>query len=201
MQENEKNRIDECVILAQKGDSEGFEFLWGYFAPRVKSYLSCRINQKSDADDLLSEIFIKVFSKINTYDQSKGAFSTWIFTITRNVLIDYFGSGVGTVQWLDESSMSDLERSGQIQSIYSQFQNSLEDLEKNADNKESLILKIENLLDELPTQYAELIRLKFFFGMENKEIAALKSKTEGNIRVTLHRALAQAQKMIKRMNL
>jgi len=201
MQENEKNKIDECVVLAQKGASEGFEFLWDYFAPRVKSYLSCRINHKSDADDLLSEIFIKVFGKINTYDQTKGAFSTWIFTITRNVLIDYFGSGINTVQWLDETSMSDLERSGQIQSIYSQFQNSLEDLEKNADNKESLILRIENLLDELPKQYAELIRLKFFFGMENKEIAALKSKTEGNIRVSLHRALAHAQKMLKRMNL
>jgi RNA polymerase sigma-70 factor (ECF subfamily) len=200
MQENEKNKIDECVVLAQKGASEGFEFLWDYFAPRVKSYISCRINHKSDADDLLSEIFIKVFGKINTYDQTKGAFSTWIFTITRNVLIDYFGSGIHNIQWVDEVSMGDLERSGQIQSIYSQFQNSLEDLEKNADNKENLILKIENLLDELPNQYAELIRLKFFFGMENKEIAALKSKTEGNIRVSLHRALAYAQKMLKRIN-
>jgi len=201
MQDPEKKLIDDNVVLAQRGHSEGFDFLWHYYAPRIRSYISCRINQKNDADDLVSEIFIKAFSKIDSFDVEKAAFSTWLFTITKNVLIDYFGSFNLQIHWLDSSSMEDMERQGQIKSMFNQFESSVEELDTRADNHEELIKKIEDVLDQLPKQYAELIRMKFFFNMDNKEIASIKSKTQGNIRVALHRALQHAEKLIKGLNL
>ncbi len=200
MDNQDKHTISANVALAKQGVEEGFEFLWEYFAPRVKSYLSCRINQKSDADDLLSDIFIKVFNGIGSYNQDKASFSTWIFTITKNVLIDYFGSLSHKIQWLDEAGLQEMENYGHAHSIYEQFQSSVDELETRTDNHDQLLGKISDILDQLPKQYAELIRLKFFFGLENKEIAAMQSKTQGNIRVTMHRALAYAEKIVKKIN-
>jgi len=201
MQNQDKSIIDANVLMAKQGDNDGFEFLWSYFAPRVKSYVSCRINQKGDADDLLSDIFVKVFNKIESYNQGKGSFSTWVFTITKNVLIDYFGSLNHKIQWLDEAGLQEMENYGQAHSIYEQFQSTIEELEIKSDNHDILLGKIADILDQLPKQYAELIRLKFFFGLENKEIAVMQSKTQGNVRVALHRALAYAEKMVKKLNL
>ena len=201
MQDQDKQTIAANVTLAKEGISDGFEFLWEYFAPRVKSYIICRINQKSDADDLLRDIFIRVFNKIDTFNEEKASFSTWLFTITKNVLIDYFASFNHKIQWLDESGMLEMERYGQTHSIWDQFQSTVEELENKSEDQSILLDKIELVLDQLPKQYAEIIRLKFFFNMDNKEIAQTQSKTPGNVRVALHRALALAAKLVKKMNI
>ena len=201
MQDQDKSAIEANVVLAKQGISDGFEFLWEYFAPRVKSYISVRINQKGDADDLLSDIFIKVFSKIDTFNQEKASFSTWLFTITKNVLIDYFASFNHKIQWFDEVGMQEMERYGKAHSIWDQFQSTIEELENKSEDQTVLLAKIELVLDQLPKQYAEIIRMKFFFGMDNKEIAQTQSKTQGNVRVALHRALALAAKLVKKMNI
>ncbi len=57
---------------------------------KVMSYIRARIQGHADAEDLCSDVFEKVFLKIGDYDSTKSSLSTWIFTITRNTVIDFF---------------------------------------------------------------------------------------------------------------
>ncbi|MCQ2530035.1 MAG: sigma-70 family RNA polymerase sigma factor [Lachnospiraceae bacterium] len=60
------------------------------YRDKVYGYIRGRINSSLDAEDLAADVFVKVFEKIDSFDESKASISTWIFTITRNTLIDYY---------------------------------------------------------------------------------------------------------------
>lgn len=57
---------------------------------KILGYILSQVNDYNLAEDLCSDVFVKVYEKIDTFNSSKASFSTWIFTITRNKLIDYY---------------------------------------------------------------------------------------------------------------
>lgn len=65
------------------------EELYREYYPKVLGYIRNRIVQKDDAEDLAQTVFLKVYSKTDTFDETKSSVSTWIFNIMRNTLIDY----------------------------------------------------------------------------------------------------------------
>ena len=64
--------------------------LYTEFRPKVLSYIRSRVNSAEDAEDLCEDVFEKAFRAADRYDPDKAARGTWIFTITRNTVIDYF---------------------------------------------------------------------------------------------------------------
>ncbi len=64
--------------------------LYRDFHDKVYGYIYNRINNPHDAEDLTSCVFMKVFDKLNDFDPKKASISTWIYTISRNTLTDYF---------------------------------------------------------------------------------------------------------------
>ena len=60
------------------------------YSGKVMGYIRARIRSSAEAEDLHSEVFEKVLKKIGEFDPSKASLNTWIFTITRNTVIDYF---------------------------------------------------------------------------------------------------------------
>ena len=59
------------------------------FYPKVYQYLVNRMGSIHDAEDLAQTVFLKVCTKLDTFDREKSSLSTWIFNITRNTLIDH----------------------------------------------------------------------------------------------------------------
>lgn len=57
---------------------------------KVCGYIRSKINNAQDAEDLAADAFVKVYEKLDTFDETKASLSTWIYTITRNTLTDYF---------------------------------------------------------------------------------------------------------------
>ena len=57
---------------------------------KVSSYIRGKLDNHHDAEDLVSQVFEKVYGKIHTFDESKASLSTWIYTITRNTVTDYY---------------------------------------------------------------------------------------------------------------
>ena len=60
------------------------------FRPKVRAYVRSKIRDPHDAEDLVSAVFAKVVQKLNTYDPAKASLSTWVYTITRNTVTDFF---------------------------------------------------------------------------------------------------------------
>jgi RNA polymerase sigma-70 factor (ECF subfamily) len=60
-----------------------------YF-PKVYNYIFYRLLSKEQTEDLVSDVFLKVVSHLNSYKADKASFGTWIFTIARNTLADFY---------------------------------------------------------------------------------------------------------------
>lgn len=66
------------------------EEIYQEYHTKVLRYIQSRVNDYHLAEDLCSDVFVKVYEKLNTFNSKKASLSTWIFTITRNRLIDYY---------------------------------------------------------------------------------------------------------------
>ena len=60
------------------------------FQPKVRAYVRGKIRDPHDAEDLVSAVFMKVVQKLDSFDPAKASVSTWVYTITRNTVTDYF---------------------------------------------------------------------------------------------------------------
>ena len=60
------------------------------FQPKVRAYVRGKIHDPHDAEDLVSAVFMKVVQKLDSFDPAKASVSTWVYTITRNTVTDYF---------------------------------------------------------------------------------------------------------------
>lgn len=89
------NRQDENEIcrrliasVAQNRDRAAFAELFDRLAPRIKSFMLRKGTSPEQAEDLVQEAMITVWTKAGLYDQAKGTVATWVFTIARNIRID-----------------------------------------------------------------------------------------------------------------
>lgn len=57
---------------------------------KVSAYVREKVENHHDAEDLVSQVFEKVYGKLHTFDEAKASLSTWIYTITRNTVTDHF---------------------------------------------------------------------------------------------------------------
>ncbi|WP_210204703.1 sigma-70 family RNA polymerase sigma factor [Mycoplana dimorpha] len=78
-----------CAVGSRR-DIDAYEVLFRHFAPRVKAYMARMGGDSQLAEELMQETMIAVWNKADRFDPSKGAASTWIFTIARNLRIDAF---------------------------------------------------------------------------------------------------------------
>lgn len=74
--------------VGKKRDRDAFITLFRYFAPRLKSWLMGKGASDSTAEEIVQNTMTSVWEKAKSYDPSRAAASTWIFTIARNKQID-----------------------------------------------------------------------------------------------------------------
>ena len=119
---------------------------------KVCGYIRSKINSAQDAEDLAADVFVKVFEKLGSFDESKASLSTWIYTITRNTLTDYFRTRKVFAE-IPETMETDT---------------SVEDNVCNAEMLETLAKALETL-DE---RERDIIILRFYSGKPLKQITA-----------------------------
>lgn len=71
---------------------EVVQALYNQFSQKVFRYILSRVHNYTDAEDLRSEVFVRVMANFERYDSKKATYSTWIYTIARNIVNDYFRS-------------------------------------------------------------------------------------------------------------
>lgn len=74
--------------VVQHRDVAAYEQIFRYFAPRVKTYMAKLSADGQSAEELMQETMVAVWNKAASFDPERGALSTWIFTIARNLRID-----------------------------------------------------------------------------------------------------------------
>ena len=93
------------------------ERIYLQFSGKVTGYLQARLHNMAAAEDLCAEVFEKALRKQDGYDPEKSSLGTWIFTITRNTLIDYYRRQKPNDE-LDENLADETEIAAMMQMSY-----------------------------------------------------------------------------------
>jgi RNA polymerase sigma factor (sigma-70 family) len=80
---------DLLATVGRNQDRQAFQRLFEHFAPRLKSYVMRLGTAADQAEEITQEVMVNVWRRADRYDRTLAAASTWIFTIARNVRIDF----------------------------------------------------------------------------------------------------------------
>lgn len=87
---DQSDRSDDDLVAAAQRDSNAFAPLYARYQPRVYAFALRRLGDADRADDVTSQVFVRVLKALPTYRAGKHteSFQAWLFTITRNVVTD-----------------------------------------------------------------------------------------------------------------
>lgn len=168
--------IENSKIAPAEYESTAVSFgdLYEEHLSGVYKFVYYRVGDKDTSEDLTSDIFNKALTGFSTYDSRKASFSTWIYSIARNTVIDYYRKQSREKKLVDESPA---------------------DVPSGADSPDRQLAKSEEYrklrecLLKLKTQEQEIIALKFSSEMTNREIAAVTGLSDTNVGTILCRVI------------
>jgi len=86
----EDQQTGALVRRCLDGDAAAWEEIVRLHQRRIYNFCYRFTNSADNADDLTQEVFIKIYRTLSSYAVEKGAFTTWLTTLTRNLLVDHF---------------------------------------------------------------------------------------------------------------
>jgi RNA polymerase sigma-70 factor, ECF subfamily len=160
-----------------------FGRLYDRYVKAIYRFIYYKTHHKETAEDLTSKTFIKALSKFNSFEAEKGNFTTWLYQIARNTVIDFYRTKKNNLNiediW-DLSDYKDIERDAHISQ-------QLEDVKKH--------------LNTFSAEQREIIILRVWEDLSYQEIAQITGKTEENCRVSFSRAIAKLRSSISIISL
>jgi RNA polymerase sigma-70 factor, ECF subfamily len=184
--EDYQNKTDKELVELSLINSDDFVFLIKRYEDKLLRYIF-RISSfsKEDAEDILQDVFIKVYQNLNYFDQ-KLKFSSWLYRITHNQVINQYRKNKARPQleWqVDDELINNLKSSFDINKEFDQ---------------QLLQLEVKNILDKLDYKYAEVLILKFLEEKSYKEISDIIQKPEGTVATLINRAKKQFAKELNK---
>jgi len=171
----ENSQKERVLVEKAKNNPDAFSELYDLYFSKIFHYVSWRTGNKSDTEDLVSDIFTKVLNKINSFKWQKGAtFSSWLFRIAYNTLTDYYRAKRKR-SYVNIDDLPEIEAD--------------EILPDETHDRQQLFKKLYQMIQELPDRQAEIITMRFFTGMKNKEIAKVLEIKEKSVASSLCRGL------------
>jgi len=175
----------EKTILqrAQRGDTDAFEQVYDFYAPKIFRFAFLKTGNKENAEDLTSETFIKFWSYIRKEKITAETAEPILYKIARNLIIDFYRKKEVAMVAIDEE-------------IADRITDGRNDFINRMINREE-VKEMMEMLREIKDEYQEIIILRFVEELEIKEIAQITGKTNGSVRVLSHRALKSLEKVMK----
>lgn len=164
---------------------EAFSALYRRYFPRVYAYLAYRVGNARDAEDLTSEVFLRVVEALSSFvDRGDGAFAAWLFAIARRCLADFYRKRPPETIALDELSIDELPQIHGMQYLPPDA----------AFLGKERFARLRQMIGTLAPRRQEIITLRFFAELQNKEIAVVLGLDERTVASHLCRALDDLQR-------
>ena len=171
-----------CVELIGKNqDKLAFNSIFKYFAPRLKSFLVKAGSTDTQAEEVIQEVMIAVWTKSSTYDSNKSSVSTWIYTIARNKRIDKIRKEKRHyLSESDEGLEIPVDSTQEKEIFTAQVSNSL-----------------KKYMSNLPEEQSKLLKLSYFYNKTHADISAELKIPLGTVKSRIRLALTKMRHLVE----
>ncbi len=178
----EEEDIKSIAVLASNRDPEAFSYLYRLYFSQVFTFINFRVSSREDAEDLANAVFEKALAAIDRYRPKPAQFSTWLYTIAKNCIIDHYRKRRLPLDDEAEASVvasTDLSCDPVARVLHEERKRTLREA-----------------LPELTLEQREVIECRFFFELSILETAEALGKTEGAVKALQFRALDSLHRLL-----
>lgn len=170
----------ELVALLKEQNNDAFNYLYDHYSGALFTIINQIVPDKDTASDVLQEVFVNVWRKIGSYDETKGRLFTWMLNIARNAAIDK----VRSKGYRDDQRTQTIvegENAGMAMSSNPMVND----------------VGLKKVLTTLNEEYRKLIDLSYFQGFTHEEIAKMLGIPLGTVKTRIRTAISQLRTMIR----
>jgi RNA polymerase sigma-70 factor (ECF subfamily) len=183
--------VRRCIA----GDAAAWEEIVQKYHRRIYNICYRFTGSGTDADDLAQEVFIKMYRTLNSYDVERGAFMTWVTTVTRNLLVDHFR------KTRQDRVTDSLDTTASEHEDVLPLGERIPDKGPGPDTKvQSREAKeaVQEALQRLSPELREAVILRDLQDMDYKEIATVLRVPEGTVKSRINRGRAELARLLQR---
>ena len=170
------NDDTELIRGLQERDPEALAQLYDRYSKMTYGILLRITGDPGTAEELLQEVFLRIWDRAHSFEREKGALGTWIITMARNRAIDYRRSVEGRMA-THSMGLESLQAAGAAR------------VEEAMVLRLDQVAKVRAALETLTDAQRRVIELAYYQGMSHTEIAAMLGQPLGTVKALLRRGL------------
>ncbi len=187
--------FSEQETLFKERTGNDFAFFYKKYYPKLIYYTSKMCNDPQEAEDVSTESFMVALQKIDKYEKDKAQFSTWLFTIARNLMLQNLKNKKKFVSMDYEIDEEGTTMKDFIQEPYAETSYSDEQLHELFDKKAEILKKH---IDKLEPIYRTVIEMRELKKMPYKTIADELNLNENTVKSQIRNGRIKLQNMVKK---
>lgn len=169
------------VARAKEGEAEAFGLLYDFYMPRIYRFVLFRVSHREEAEDLTHQTFLKAWEHIETYEPRGYPFSSWLYKIARNAVIDNHRRSKPQLSIENIAPNLLIEEDSQGQEMEAKLE------------WDKLLVGIRKLKEV----EQDVLIMRFVDDLTHQEVAKAIGKSEGATKVIQHRALRNLKKVLE----
>ena len=179
---------EELITLLKDKDEKAFNYLYENYSGALYGLILKIVLESNYADEVIQDVFMKIWKNIDQYDTSKGRLYTWMINISRNTAIDYVKSKGYQNQLKNQSITNFVNREETI---------SLSDRLSNVSENNTDLIGMSSVINGLKPEWKELIDLAYYQGYTQIEIAEKLAIPIGTVKTRTRSAMLELKELLK----
>lgn len=173
-------RTEDVAMLVAEAriDPAAFGSLYNHFVQPIYRYLLSRVHSTHEAEDLTSQTFMAAYENLHKY-RERGYFSAWLFSIARSKLMDHYRGSKA------ELALDEIENRAEIDDALGRIVRSDE------------AKQLARLIRRCTAEEQDMIHLRYVADLQFAEIAEVLGKSEGAVKKSLYRLLANLKSQME----
>ncbi|OLY92359.1 RNA polymerase sigma-70 factor, ECF subfamily [Cnuella takakiae] len=168
----------ELVDRLQAHDQAAFSYLYDHYSKALFVIIYQVVPQQELAEDVLQEVFVKIWQNVRSYDATKGRLYTWMLNIARNSAID-------------RTRSKDFNRQAKTTELTDNVYEGKDGVHSRIDD-----IGLKKTIERLPEENRRLLELSYFQGYTQDEIAKMMGIPLGTVKTRIRSTLLQLRKLV-----
>lgn len=154
--------------------------LYNEYFDKIAHYAYARIGDKTEAEDIASEVFLKALESLKKYEERGLPMEAWLFKIAHNLVVDHWRR-VTKRKTVPIETVEIADKADPQAAVEMNFE----------------LRRVARAMRQLTDEQAEVIRLRFFGGLTSREIGSMLGKSDGAVREMQRAAMEKIRELLK----